>query len=237
MQQDIQQDSWKHSAGVAAAQLIEDGMVIGLGSGSTAVHLVYALAQRLQTGLSILGAVPTSNATAELANNLGIPLTTLDAHPQLDLVIDGADEIDSQLNLIKGGGGALLREKIVASTARRFVIVGDITKLVPILGKDFALPVEIVPFALAPVQRRLEALGVTIQLRKLGNQVYITDNGNMIVDCTFPQGIADPFATHTRIKSIVGVVETGLFLGMAEQAIIGGPEGVKVLYAAQSKQG
>lgn len=237
MQQNIQQDSWKHSAGVAAAQLIEDGMVIGLGSGSTATHLVYALAQRLQTGLSIVGAVPTSNATEELASSLGIPLTTLDAHPQLDLVIDGADEIDSQLNLIKGGGGALLREKIVASTARRFVIVGDITKLVPILGKDFALPVEIVPFALAPVQRRLEALGITIQVRKLGNQVYITDNGNMIVDCSFPQGITDPFAIHTHMKSIVGVVETGLFLGMAEQAIIGGPEGVKVLYAAQSKQG
>ncbi|MEO8954485.1 MAG: ribose-5-phosphate isomerase RpiA [Ktedonobacteraceae bacterium] len=232
MQQDIQQNSWKHSAGVAAAQLIEDGMVIGLGSGSTATHLVYALAQRLQTGLRIVGAVPTSNATGELANSLGIPLTTLDAHPQLDLVIDGADEIDSQLNLIKGGGGALLREKIVASTARRFVIVGDITKLVPILGKGFALPVEIVPFALAPVQSRLETLGITIQVRKLGNQVYITDNGNMIVDCIFPQGITDPFAIHTRMKSIVGVVETGLFLGMAEQAIIGGPEGVKVLYAS-----
>lgn len=232
MQQDIQQDSWKHSAGVAAAQLIEDGMVIGLGSGSTANHLTYALAQRLQTGLRIVGAVPTSNATEELASNLGIPLTTLDVHPQLDLVIDGADEIDSQLNLIKGGGGALLREKIVASTARRFVIVGDITKLVPILGKNFALPVEIVPIALIPVQRRLEALGITIQVRKLGNQVYITDNSNMIVDCTFPHGITDPLAIHTRIKSIVGVVETGLFLGMAEQAIIGGPEGVKVLYAS-----
>jgi ribose 5-phosphate isomerase A len=232
MQQDIQQNSWKHSAGVAAAQLIEDGMVIGLGSGSTAAHLVYALAQRLQTGLRIVGAVPTSNATAELASNLGIPLTTLDAHPQLDLVIDGADEIDSQLNLIKGGGGALLREKIVASTAHRFVIIGDITKLVPILGKDFALPVEIVPFALAPIQNRLGALGITIQVRKLGNQVYITDNGNMIVDCAFPQGITDPFAIHTRMKSIVGVVETGLFLGMAEQAIIGGPEGVKVLLAS-----
>ncbi len=232
MQQDIQQNSWKHSAGVTAAQLIEDGMVIGLGSGSTAAHLIYALAQRLQTGLSIIGAVPTSNATAELASNLGIPLTTLDAYPQLDLVIDGADEIDSQLNLIKGGGGALLREKIVASTARRFVIVGDITKLVPILGKDFPLPIEIVPIALTPVRQHLEALGATTQFRKLGNQVFITDNSNMIVDCSFPQGITDPFAIHTRMKSIVGVVETGLFLGMAEQAIIGGPEGVKVLLAS-----
>jgi ribose 5-phosphate isomerase A len=230
MQHNIQQDSWKHSAGIAAAQLIEDGMVVGLGSGSTANHLTYALAQRIQAGLHIIGAVPTSNATAELADNLGIPLTTLDAHPQLDLVIDGADEIDSQLNLIKGGGGALLREKIVASTARRYVIVGDITKLVPILGKDFALPVEIVPIAITPVRQQLEALGATTQLRTLGNQVFITDNSNMIVDCAFPQGIADPFSLHTRMKSIVGVVETGLFLGMAEQAIIGGPEGVKVLY-------
>ncbi len=237
MQQNSEQDSWKQSAGIAAAQLIENGMVIGLGTGSTANKLTYALAQRIQAGLHIIGAVPTSNATAELAHNLGIPLTTLDAHPQLDLVIDGADEIDSQLNLIKGGGGALLREKIVASTARRFVIIGDITKVVPILGKDFALPVEIVPLAITPVRQHLEALGAITQVRTRGNQVFITDNGNMIVDCTFPQGIADPFALHTRMKNIVGIVETGLFLHMADQAIIGGPEGVKLLYPPQSKQG
>lgn len=229
MQQNIQQDSWKHSAGVAAAQLVEDGMVIGLGSGSTAVHLIYALAGRIQTGLRIVGAVPSSKATEDLAGNLGIPLTTLDAHPVLDLDIDGADEIDSQLNLIKGGGGALLREKIVAFSARRFVVIADIGKLVPTLGLHFALPVEVIPFAIAPVQRHLAELGASTQVRTLAGQPYITDNGNMIVDCTFSGGIPNPLELHTRMKSIVGLVETGLFLNMAEQAIIGGPEGVKVL--------
>lgn len=229
MQHDIQQDSWKHMSGVAAAQLIEDGMVIGLGSGSTAAHLVYALAQRIQTGLSIVGAVPSSKATADLAGNLGIPLTTLDAHPILDLAIDGADEIDGQLNLIKGAGGALLREKIVAFSARRFVVIADVTKLVTTLGLQFALPVEVIPFAITPVQQQLAELGARVQVRTLAKQPYVTDNGNMIVDCTFAGGITSPLALHTRMKNIVGVVETGLFLHMAEQAIIGGPEGVKVL--------
>jgi len=236
MQQNIQQNSWKQSAGVAAAQLIENDMVIGLGTGSTATHLIYALAARIQAGLHIIGAVPTSRATEDLARNLAIPLTTLNDHPALDLALDGADEIDSNLNLIKGGGGALLREKIVASAARRFVVIGDATKLVPILGTGFALPVEVVPFAITPVQRRLAALSVTAQVRTLGDSVFITDNGNMIVDCTFLNGIANPLALHTQIKNIVGVVETGLFLNMAERAIIGGPEGVKVLYASPNNQ-
>lgn len=236
MRQNIQQDSWKHSAGGAAAQLIENDMVIGLGTGSTATQLVYALAERIQAGLHIIGAVPTSKVTEDLARNLDIPLTTLDDHPVLDLVLDGADEIDSTLNLIKGAGGALLREKIVASAARRFVVIGDATKLVTLLGTRFALPVEVVPFAITPVQRRLAALSVTTHIRTLGNTDFITDNGNMIVDCTFPNGIPDPLALHTQIKNIVGVVETGLFLHMAERAIIGGPDGVKVLYPSQSNQ-
>ncbi|HYK86059.1 MAG TPA: ribose-5-phosphate isomerase RpiA [Ktedonobacteraceae bacterium] len=236
MQQNIQQDSWKHSAGVAAAQLIEDGMVIGLGSGSTAVHLIYALAERIQNGLRIVGAVPSSKATEDLAGNLGIPLTTLDAHPLLDLDIDGADEIDSQLNLIKGGGGALLREKIVAFSARRFVVIADNSKLVPMLGQHFALPVEVIPFAIAPVRRHLAELGASTQVRTLAGQPYITDNGNMIVDCTFSGGIPNPLEIHTRMKSIVGLVETGLFLNMTEQAIIGGPEGVKVLTPSSNRQ-
>lgn len=236
MQQNIQQDSWKHSAGVAAAQLIENDMVIGLGTGTTANHLIYALAERIQAGLHIVGAVPTSKTTEDLARNLAIPLTTLNDHPALDLALDGADEIDSNLNLIKGGGGALLREKIVASAARRFVVIGDATKLVPLLGTGFALPVEVVPFAITPVQQRLAALSVTAHVRTLGASVFITDNGNLIVDCAFPNGIPDPLALHTHIKNIVGVVETGLFLNMAERVIIGGPEGVKVLYASQHNQ-
>src|ERR1700726_43916 len=145
MPHEIQQDSWKQLAGEAAAKLIEDGMVIGLGSGSTAVYLIYALARRIQAGLSIVGAVPTSKGTGELANNLGIPLTDLDTHPELDLDIDGADEIDGQLNLIKGGGGALLREKVVAAASRRFVVIADETKLVPTLNLGAPLPIEVIP--------------------------------------------------------------------------------------------
>src|SRR5579884_3689910 len=153
MMQNIQQNTWKQMVGEEAAKLIEEGMVIGLGSGSTATYLVYALAQRIQAGLSIVGAVPTSEATEQLAGSLGIPLTNLDTHPELDLDIDGADEIDEQLNLIKGGGGALLREKIVASCAKRFIVIGDITKQVTQLGIATPVPVEVIPFALAPVSQ------------------------------------------------------------------------------------
>lgn len=227
MQDTTQQDNWKRLAGEAAARLIEDGMVLGLGSGSTAAYVVRTLGLRIQDGLRIVGAVPTSNATERLARELSIPLTTLDAYPELDLAIDGADEIDRRLCLIKGGGGALLREKIVASAARRFVVVGDVTKQVPLLGAHFPLPVEIVPFALPLVRKRLEALEVIVQLRLKGDQVYLTDNGNMILDCSFPGGIQEPGELQTQLKRIVGVVETGLFLDMAERAIIGGPDGIK----------
>ncbi|MDQ6660483.1 MAG: ribose 5-phosphate isomerase A, partial [Chloroflexota bacterium] len=216
-------------AGEAAAQLIEDGMIIGLGTGSTAAQLIYSLAQRIQAGLHIVGAVPTSQATADLASIQNIPLTTLDLHPQLDLAIDGADEIDGQLNLIKGGGGALLREKIVATAARRFVVIGDITKLVTRLGTKFPLPVETVPFAATPVLKQLQQLGATVQVRQLEDQTFITENGNVLLDCSFPNGISDPAALHARIRNIIGVVDTGLFLHMAERAIIGGPDGVKIL--------
>jgi ribose 5-phosphate isomerase A len=229
MQHDMQQDSWKQLAGEAAARLIEDGMVLGLGSGSTAVYLIRRLALRIQQGLSIRGAVPTSKATEQLANDLGIPLTSLDAHPELDLAIDGADEIDPQLALIKGGGGALLREKIVASAARRFVVIGDISKQVPRLGSNFPLPIEVVPFAITPVRKRLEALGAHVHVRQSANQVFVTDNGNMILDCSFPNGITHPAELQAQIKLIVGVVETGLFFNMVEQAIIGGPDGIKTL--------
>ncbi len=226
MMQNIQQDTWKQRVGEEAAKLVEEGMVIGLGSGSTATFMIYALAQRIQTGLSIVGAVPSSQATEQLASNLGIPLTNLDTHPELDLDIDGADEIDEQLNLIKGGGGALLREKIVASCAKRFIVIGDVTKQVTQLGSNMPLPIEVIPFAATPVSKRLETLGASVRVRQLGNQVFLTDNGNIILDCSFPNGIADPQQVHTYIRGIVGVVETGLFLNMAEQALIGGPDGI-----------
>jgi len=191
--------------------------------------MIKALARRIQDGLQITGAVPTSEATKQLAGSLGIPLTDLDTHPELDLDIDGADEIDSHLNLIKGGGGALLREKIVASASRRFVVIADITKQVTRLGLNAALPVETIPFAATPVRRRLQALGASVQLRQRSNQGFFTDSGNVILDCTFADGIADPADLHARIRRIIGVVETGLFLDMAEQAIFGGPGGVTYL--------
>jgi ribose 5-phosphate isomerase A len=226
MPHNIQQDSWKQLAGETAAKLVEDGMIIGVGSGSTAAHFIYALARRISAGLRIAGAVPSSEASAQLAGNLGIPLTNLDTYPALDLAIDGADEIDSRLRLIKGGGGALLREKIVASAARRFVVIADATKQVRQLGLKMPLPVEVISFAATPVRKRLEALGASVQLRQLAGQEFITDNGNVILDCTFPGGITDPAGLDTSIHAIVGVVETGLFLNMTTQAIIGGPEGI-----------
>ncbi len=229
MQHETQQDHWKRLAGEAAAELIEAGMVVGLGTGSTATYMIQALARRIQAGLQITGAVPTSEATKQLARSLGIPLTDLDTHPELDLDIDGADEIDDHLNLIKGGGGALLREKIVASASRHFVVVADISKQVTRLGRNAVLPVETIPFAATPVNRRLQALGASVQLRQRSNQGFFTDNGNVILDCTFADGIADPPDLHARIRRIVGVVEIGLFLDMADQAIIGGPGGVTYL--------
>ena len=229
MEYSNQQDAWKRLAGEAAVQLIEDGMIIGLGSGTTATQMIYALGRRIQEGLKITGAVATSQTTEELARKIGIPLIALDAYPVLDLAIDGADEIDGQLRLIKGGGGALLREKIVASAARRFIVIGDTTKRVAQLGRNTPVPVETIPFAATLVSKRLEALGASVRLRHSGDIVFITENCNVILDCFFAGGIADPTDLGARIRNIIGVVETGLFLNMAEQAIIGGPEGVKVL--------
>ncbi len=222
-------DAYKKSVGVAAANLVEANMVLGLGTGSTAAFLVRALAERMQHGLSIKGAVPTSEGTARLARSLGIPLLSLDTHPTLDLAIDGADEIDPQLNLIKGGGGALFREKVVASSARRFVVISHFAKLVPRLGTNFVLPVEVLPFAQNPVRLRLTALGAEVKPRMQGDQLFITDNQNVILDCAFPDAIANPAALQTAIRSIVGVVEHGLFLGMTHQALIAGPQGLLTL--------
>ena len=224
-------DVYKSRVGSAAAELVEDGMVVGLGTGSTAAFLVRALALRLQAGLHIVGAVPTSRETAQLAASLDIPLVTLTDYPVLDLAIDGADEIDPDLNLIKGGGGALLREKVVATAARRFVVISDSSKLVPRLGTHFALPVEVVPFALSLVQRHLEALNAEVQPRVHDDHLFVTDNQNYILDCCFPTGIDEPALLQARIRAIVGVVEHGLFLGIAQQALVAGPEGLQILSA------
>ncbi len=229
MQQASQQDNWKRMAAERAVEQVEQSMVIGIGTGSTAAYMIRALAERLRNGLIIAGAIPTSQASAQLATSLNIPLTNLDTHPEIDLAIDGADEIDPHLFLIKGGGGALLREKIVAAAARRFLVIGDVTKLVERLGTRMPLPIEVIPFAATPVMRRLQSLGAAPTLRARDGQVFVTDNSNVVLDCAFPGGIDDPPALETRIRSIVGVVETGLFLHMTEHAIIGGPNGVQTL--------
>src|SRR5436305_5426989 len=228
-QDNSQQDAWKALVGEASAQLVEDGMVIGLGTGSTASQFIRALARRIQRGLRIVGAAASSQASQELAASLGIPITNLDTHPELDLYIDGADEIDPQLRLIKGAGGALLREKTMASAARRFVVIGDDSKLVDQLGHRYPLPVEVCPFAATPVRKQLEVLAASVQLRQKDGEVFMTENSNIIFDLTFPDGISNPVDLDERIQRIVGVVETGLFLQMAQSALIGGVKGVQTL--------
>jgi ribose 5-phosphate isomerase A len=173
----------------------------------------------VRDGIKIVG-IPTSQKTKHLAEQLGIPLTTLEEHPQIDIGIDGADEIDPQLNLIKGGGGALLREKVVASASRRFVVIAESTKQVAHLGR-FPLPVEVIPFAESLIKTRIEALGAQVSLRRYAyDNPYVTDEGHHILDCNFGK-IADPPALAEKLRSIPGVVEHGLFIGMAEMAFVG----------------
>lgn len=212
-------DQEKRAAARAAVELIEAGSIVGLGSGSTSSHAIRFLAERVRQGLKIVG-IPTSQKIKELSEQLGIPLSTLEQHSRIDIDIDGADEIDPQLNLIKGGGGALLREKIVASVSRRFIVMADSSKQVRHLGK-FPLPVEVIPFAQALIKPQIEALGAQVCLRTYayGNP-YVTDEGHHILDCNFGE-IADPPRLADQLRRIPGVVEHGLFIGMAEMALIG----------------
>ena len=212
-------DQEKQAAARAAVELVEDGQIVGLGSGSTAALAVRFLAERVRAGLKIAG-IPTSERTAQLARQLQIPLTTLEEHSRIDIDLDGADEINPQLNLIKGGGGALLREKIIASISRRFIVIADSAKQVEHLGK-FPLPIEVIPFAQSLIKGKVEALGAEVKLRQLANgNPYVTDEGHHLLDCTFGE-ITDPSALAGKLQSIPGVVEHGLFIDMAEMAIIG----------------
>jgi ribose 5-phosphate isomerase A len=212
-------DYEKEAAGRAAAQLVQSGSIVGLGSGSTATYAVQFLGERVRRGLKIVG-IPTSEKTRHLAEGLNIPLTTLDQHPEIDITLDGADEIDRDLNLIKGGGGALLREKIIASASRRFIVVVDSGKQVVRLGK-FPLPVEVIAFAQTLIAMRIAALGARVSLRRYADgDPYVTDEGHQILDCTFGE-ITDPQALAEKLHAMPGVVEHGLFIGMAEMALVG----------------
>ncbi|WP_213804333.1 ribose-5-phosphate isomerase RpiA [Granulicella sp. dw_53] len=219
------QNEAKRMAARRALEFVEDGMSLGLGSGTTSAIFIEELGERVKQGLRVRG-IATSIFSQKLAESLNIPITNFEDCPVLDLAIDGADEIGPGLALIKGGGGALLREKIVESAARRFIVVADSTKLVETLGR-FPLPVEVVQMALPIVTRRLEALGLNPHLRHHPDgSLYITDENNVILDCA-SGSISDPAKTAAEIRAIVGVVEHGLFLNMASLALIGGEGGVR----------
>jgi ribose 5-phosphate isomerase A len=217
----------KQRAAEAAMKFVEEGMVVGLGTGSTADLFLQALAAALKAGrVRDIRGVPTSLQSERRAQHLNIPLTTLADYPRPDVTIDGADEVAPNLDLIKGLGGALLREKIVAQNSKKLVIIADASKAVARLGTKAMLPVEVVTFAHETQEAFLRSLGATPTLRRTADAPYLTDNGNYIYDCRF-NGIADPPALDTALRRRAGVVETGLFVGMASVALIAGEERVE----------
>jgi ribose 5-phosphate isomerase A len=221
-------DARKREAAMAAVGMVQDGMVVGLGTGSTAAFAIDGLIARVRDGLKILG-IPTSERSAKQARDGGITLTDFAHHTHVDLTIDGADEIgEGSLDLIKGLGGALLREKIVASASARLVIIADAPKLVAGLGGTVPVPVEVATFGWQTTAERLAALGAKPVLRQAGGELFHTDGGNLILDCHFGR-IADPAALEADLSATVGVVETGLFIGMATTALVAMADGVRRL--------
>ena len=222
-------DVAKRAAAYAAADLVQDGMTIGLGSGSTFSFVLDRLAERMrEEGLQLRG-VPTSAQTAAAAERAGVPLATLDEVERLDLAIDGADEVDRDHNLIKGGGAAHTRERLVAATADELVVIVGENKLVAVLGEQFRLPVEVMPFGWTHARRRVEATGCTTELRARGDEPLVTDNGNWILDCSY-DGITEPAALADVLDATVGVVDHGLFVGMAGRVVVADDQGrVRIL--------
>lgn len=229
-------EAQKRAAAARAVDFVRPGMRIGLGSGSTARHFVELLSERVRAGLDIV-AVPTSETTRRDAERGGIPLTSLDETPELDLTVDGADEIGPDLSLIKGGGGALLREKIVAFASKQLIVIADDSKWVATLGR-FALPIDVVPFGLAVTRRAVEAAaaaagcpGPALLRRAKDGHAFVTDNGQWVLDAALER-ISDPKNLADRLSAIPGVVEHGLFIGLATAVVLGGPEGVRVIERA-----
>jgi ribose 5-phosphate isomerase A len=222
-------DAQKRAAAARAIEFVRSGMRLGLGTGSTARHFVELLGERVRAGLSVI-AVATSDATRRDAERVGVPLTTLDDTPELDLTVDGADEIAPDLSLIKGGGGALLREKIVASASARMIVIADESKWVPVLGR-FPLPIEVEPFGLAATRRAVEracaaagAPGRVLLRRTRDGHAFVTDGGHWILDGALER-IADPQGLASRLSAIPGVLEHGLFIGLATAVVLAGNEG------------
>jgi ribose 5-phosphate isomerase A len=219
-------DALKQAAAHNAVEYIKDGMVVGLGTGSTAKHMIIALGEKVRAGMQVRG-IPTSRDTAELAKTHGIPLIEAEHTWTLDVAIDGADQVDPQFNLIKGGGGALLKEKIVAASAKQFIVVVDYTKRVPVLGHPFPLPIEVVPFGWGNTAREIKALTMSdVVLRQRNGVPYNTEAGHLIVDVHLAR-IDNPRELEIHLNQIPGVVETGLFVGRTDLLIVGTPQGVE----------
>ncbi|KAJ8770283.1 hypothetical protein K2173_012753 [Erythroxylum novogranatense] len=233
----LTQDDLKKIAAYKAVEFVESGMVVGLGTGSTAKHAVDRIADLLRQGkLKNIVGIPTSKKTHQQAVSLGIPLSDLNAHPTVDISIDGADEVDPGLNLVKGRGGSLLREKMIESASKKFIVIVDETKLVKHVGANGAMPVEVVPFCWKFTQERLQKLfeyaGCVAKLRTSGgenNEAFVTDNGNYIVDLFFERDIGDLKAAGDAILRLAGVVEHGMFIDMATTVIVAGELGVRLI--------
>jgi ribose 5-phosphate isomerase A len=219
-------DTLKQAAALKAVEYVKDGMVVGLGTGSTAKHLVIALGEKVRAGMKLRG-VPTSHETAELARKYGITLIETETAWTIDVAIDGADQVDPHFNLIKGGGGALLKEKIVAASAKQFIVLVDHTKRVPVLGHPFPLPIEVVPFGWGSTARAIEGLTKShVVLRKRNGVPFNTEAGHLIVDVHLAR-IDNPRELEIHLNQIPGVVETGLFVGRTDLLIVGTPQGVE----------
>lgn len=225
-------DGLKKAAALKAIEFVRDGMVVGLGTGSTAKHLVIALGKLVRAGMKLRG-VPTSQETATLAKEAGIPLLDSENRWEIDVAIDGADQVDPGFNLIKGGGGALLKEKIVAASAKRFIVMVDHTKQVSVLGGSFPLPIEVIPFGWGSTARAIESLtNSRVILRERNGIPFKTEAGNLIVDVHIDR-ISQPGELETALNLIPGVVETGLFVGRTNILLVGTPQGVQTLHAPQ----
>ncbi|HSA86073.1 MAG TPA: ribose-5-phosphate isomerase RpiA [Nitrospira sp.] len=225
-------DRFKQAAALRAIEFVRDGMVVGLGTGSTARHMVVALGEKVRAGMSLLG-VPTSQETAALAKRAGIPLVDTESRWEIDVAIDGADQVDRDFNLIKGGGGALLKEKIVAASARQFIVMIDHTKQVPVLGGSFPLPVEVIPFGWGSTAREIEKVTKSlVVLRERNGVPFKTEAGHLIVDVHLNR-IDQPAELETALNLIPGVVETGLFVGRTNILLVGAPQGVQTFHASR----